>query len=88
MTGTPFHFQFYKCVAIFITIERIVKILFLFWANGPLKSKAEPPYTNLLLDWTQLMKNNVSTDFHNTYNLNLKKNPNRTLVNEHFGFSE
>ena len=35
--GYPFHFRFYICVQIFITIERIVKILFLFWVNGPPK---------------------------------------------------
>ena len=42
MMVTPFHYRFYKCVQIFITIERIVKI-FIFWANGPLKFPSFSP---------------------------------------------
>ena len=37
MTVTPFYFRIYICVQIFITTERIIKIFFLFWANGSLK---------------------------------------------------
>ena len=37
MTGTPFYFRRYVCVQIFITNERRIKILILFWANRPLK---------------------------------------------------
>ena len=38
------------CVQIFITIERIIKIFLLFWANGPLKPSfggvTDPKTTN------------------------------------------